>query len=318
MSNKEKFIGEAPMLESPNRKLKFIIPDKAIKNKHLDDSSVDTRVIEDKSVTPEKLSDSVQGYLVIPITNSIDKKYANITSELYSMIESLQVGGIALSNQFGERTDIGITQKTLTKALGKFWQEMGNITGKDYMDFKLTAVPVTTYSEGDVLVNITADCSDAISNFDNIKIYVDGVLIAESSDVEVFTTSYTISKTAVIRAEGVILGKLVTKQVTAIKEIPFFVGAGQVYTDVMNEEYRHEIVGTLEGNFDVTVKNTGDYFFIIIPTSRVSEFRRADMNGLGLQIEIPMSMQIIEDIAIYKSLNSYQAGTYNIDIDINS
>ena len=61
MSNKEKFIGEAPLSESPKGKLKFIIPDKTIKNKHLDDDSVDTRVIEDKSVTPTKLSDSIQG-----------------------------------------------------------------------------------------------------------------------------------------------------------------------------------------------------------------------------------------------------------------
>ena len=315
MTKEKTQIGRAELNKAPQKPISFKLKDKAIKNKHLDDSSVDTRVIKDKAVTPEKLSDSVQGYLVIPITDSIDKKYTNITSELYSMIESLQVGGIALSNQFGDRTDIGITQKTLTKALGKFWQEMGNITGKDYMDFKLTVVPVTTYSETSAQIRITADCSEAISDFDSIKIYVDNVLIAESSDLEVFTATHTISKTSVVKAVGVILGKTVIKEQTILDELPFFIGSGSVYTDIMNEECRQTLEGTLEGNYDMQVKNNGEYIFIIIPASRKSEFRRADMNGY----EIPMAAPVeIEDIVVYKSISTYVAGEYNIDIDINS
>jgi hypothetical protein len=58
--------------------------------------------------------------------------------------------------------------------------------------------------------------------------------------------------------------------------------------------------------------------FIIIPVSHKGEFRRADMNGLGIKIEIPMASTTYDDYIVYKSLNTYKAGTYNIDIDINS
>jgi hypothetical protein len=42
------------------------------------------------------------------------------------------------------------------------------------------------------------------------------------------------------------------------------------------------------------------------------------MNGLGIKIEIPMASATYDDYVVYKSLNTYKAGTYNIDIDINS
>ena len=55
--------------------------------------------------------------------------------------------------------------------------------------------------------------------------------------------------------------------------------------------------------------------FIIIPASREDEFRRAkfDMGGF----EIPMTVTQTTDLIICKTLNRYDAGTYNIDIDIN-
>lgn len=183
------------------------------------------------------------------------------------------------------------------------------------MDFTLTVVPVTTFSEQAATVNITADCRMAISNFDSIKIYVDNHLVAESGDVEVFTTSHVINETSEIKAVGVILGKTITKNATAVKEIPFFMGSGATYTDVMNLSCLKELDGTLEGDYDVTISHTGDYMFIIIPLSHKNEFRRADMNGYEIPFEAPV---VIQDYVIYKSVNTYQAGTYNVDIDINT
>ena len=322
--DKEKYIVEAKMREEPKKPtLKFKLGDKCVKNKHLDDKSVDTRVLDDKSVTPDKLADDVKPYIVNDvddkyktIADNLDEKYTNITNELYSMVESLQVGGIALSQQFGNRTDIGISQKTLTKALGKFWDEMSTITGKTYMDFTLTVVPTTTYSETSVAITIKADCSDSISNFDSIKLYIDNVLIGESSDLEVYTKAYTIHKTSMVKAVGVILGKTITKEQQVVKEIPFFMGSGQNYQDVMNEKCRKQLVGTLEGDYDVQINNTGDYLFVIIPNSKKEEFRRCTMDMSG--IEFQFTEEEHSRFLVCKSVNTYQAGTYNIDIDINS
>lgn len=290
----------------------------SIESKHLANDAVTTPKIKDGAVTPNKLSNNVQHAIVKPLTDQVDAKYKNITDELYSLIASLQVGGIALSQQFGDRTDIGISQKTLTKVLGRMWDELAIITGKTYMDFTLTVQPIEAYTEGPATITITADCSEAISDFDSIKIYNGNELIAESEDVVRFTTSLSIDQTSVIRAVGMIMGKTITKEQTVIKEIPFFIGSGQVYTDVMNPSCLQPLDGTLEGDYDVTIRNNGDYMFIIIPISRKDEFRRADMNGLGLKVEIPLNATEHEDYVVYQSVNTYKAGTYNIDIDINS
>lgn len=112
------------------------------------------------------------------------------------------------------------------------------------------------------------------------------------------------------------MGKIVTKEITVNKAEGFFMGSGQVYTDVIVPECAKTIEGSLEGDYDITVKNNGEYIFIIIPASRKEEFRRCkmDMNGF----EIPIEITEMTDYIVCKSLNTYKAGTYNIDIDINS
>ena len=325
--DKNALIGNGPLSKEPKDKLRFLIANKAIKSKHLDD----------KAVTPNKLSDDFQRIVVDPVLDAmfndrirplienleksgatLDEKYENITQELYSMIASLQVGGIALSGKFGDRTDIGIHQKVLTKALGRLWKEIGIITGKTYMDYTLTVQPTQIWAEGTGTVTVIADCSEAISDFDNIKVYVNGVLKAESHDITKYKTTVEITEDSIIRVDGIIMGKIITKSQEVKKAVPFFMGSGSTYTDVMVPENIKELIGTLEGDYNLTVKNDGDYMFIIIPVSHKDEFRRADMNGLGLKVEIPMASTTYDDYVVYKSLNTYKAGTYNIDIDINS
>ena len=319
----KRHIGESPINESPKKNFGFLIGDDKIKTKH----------IKDKQVTPEKLADSVETSWFMRMydkyiqpawdrlhreNSSLDTKYKSITDELYSMIASLQTGGIALSQKFGYREDIGISQRALTKAVGRLWEEIGIITGKTYMDYTLTVQPTQVWAEGSKQVTVIADCSDAISDFDNIKVYVNGVLKAESHDITRYQTTVEITQDSIIRVEGVIMGKTITKTQEVKKAVPFFMGGGMNYQEVMIPENLKELIGTLEGDYDLTVKHNGDYMFIIIPISHKDEFRRADMNGLGIKIEIPMASTTYDDYVVYKSLNTYKAGTYNIDIDINS
>lgn len=308
----------------------------AVEGDNVKPGSIENRHLANGSVTPEKLSPSVKsGWLfpnikewydinVKPIIdklfsndNSIDRKYTAITNELYSMIRSLQVGGIALSQKFGNREDIGISQKTLTKTIGRIWEELGTITGKTYMDFTLTVQPHTISKEGTATVSVTVDCSDSISDFDLLQIFVNNEIVAETSDVSVYNMQIDISSdgTSVVKAIGTILGKPIIKEESVKKYFPFFMGSGNVYTDIMNEECQKELHGTLEGDYDIVVKNTNDYIFIIIPISHKDEFRRAklDMNGF----EIPLDVTEASDYIICQTLNRYKAGTYNIDIDIN-
>ena len=332
--DKQVNIGNSKLSEKPKNPFKFILGEKIIKTKHLDD----------KIVTPEKLADTIEtswfkqmyNKYIQPVIDSIngnsdqldkkyntiteqlDDKYEVVTRELYSMIASLQVGGIALSEQYGDRTDIGVCQKTLTKTLGALLNEIGNLTGKTYMDFDMTVRPTFIAKEGVGEVTVSVDCTSAISDFDDIKFYIDDELMVESHDVSIFTRTLPISVEGdhIIKAVGVILGKTITKTSQVTKIVPFLMGSGQQYQDIIQLKYKKELIGTLEGDYDVTVENTGDFIFIIIPISRKEEFRRCklDMNGF----EIPLEETETPDFIVCKSVNAYQAGTYNIDIDINS
>ena len=342
MAEKEQYIGKSELKGKPNKPFSFKLKNGIVKTRHLEDGAVTTPKIKDGAVTPEKRSNNFDDAVVKPyvnevdnkyntitgqldskyssITSELDGKYEDVTEELYSMIASLQVGGIALSGKFGDRTDIGIHQKTLTKAIGKLWDELATVTGKTYMDFTLTVQPTFIAKEGSATVTASADCADSIMDFESIQFYVNDVLKAESHDVSVFTHNLVIENDNIstVKAVGVIMGKRIVKETQVEKLFPFFMGSGQNYTDVTNLECQKELVGTLEGDYDVTIKHTGDYVFIIIPASHKEEFRRADMNGLGIKIEIPMQATAYDDYVVYKSLNTYKAGTYNIDIDINS
>ena len=302
MAEKEKYLSESLIKDKPIKALGLQIKEGAIT----------TSKIANQAVTTEKLAEDLKGKLTA--TEYLDEKYTNITNELYSMIQSLQVSGVALSNQLGDREDIGISQKALTKIIGEIWEAIQDPSHKVF-NFTLTANPEFSYADAPVDVTITADSSMAISDFDNIKIYIDDELTAESSDISVYTIHRDITQNSVIKAVGMILGKTITKELTVHVEVPFFMGSGLVYTNIINEKCRKELIGTLEGDYDTVVKNTNDYIFIIIPKSRKEEFRRADMNGY----EIPLTIiEETQDYVVYKSINKYNAGTYNIDININT
>lgn len=243
--------------------------------------------------------------------------------DLQGQIDALQIGGWAISQMFGNDTHIGISQNTLTNLFGRLWEVIGEIKGKDYMDFTLTVNPAYTYREGDVPVTITADCTDTVSYFDSIKLYVDDVLVDEATNINLLTTVATISQTSSVKAVGVIVGKTIEKELSVIKELPTFMGsapANGTYLDVMVSANWKEIEGTLEGAYDITVNHDGDNIYIILPISMKDEFRRivtrngVDMNGF----EFPLELTETVDLVIAKSVNTYRAGTYNIDININS
>jgi hypothetical protein len=125
-----------------------------------------------------------------------------------------------------------------------------------------------------------------------------------------------ITESSTIKVEGTIMGKMIAKTETVYKDIPFFMGSGMDYTEVMVPECHKELIGTLEGDYDVVIRNSGEYMFVIIPISKKQEYRRCKMDMSG--IEISFTETEMQDYIVCKSLNTYNAGTYNIDIDINS
>ena len=318
MAEKEQYIGKSELRGKPDKPLSFKLKDDSVKTRHIEDGAVTTPKIKDGAVTPSKISDDFKSKVVLPSYNQLDQKYQNITDELYSMVASLQVGDIALSQRLGNREDIGISQNALTEMILRIWNKIGEMTGECYMGFNMVVTPTSIFAESGANVHLVADSRSSVSNFDSIRIFANEELVAEDRAVDVLDINFVINETSTIKCIAVIAGKTFTKQETVTMSIPFFMGSGHDYQDVMVPECKKELNDTLEGDYDVTIRNNGDYMFIIIPISHKDEFRRADMNGLGLNVEIPMNATEYRDYVVYKSLNTYQAGTYNIDIDINS
>lgn len=126
MSNSnEKYIGESLIREEPGKKLKLKIGDKVIKKKHLSDE-------------------------VSEVFNDVD----NLQNE----IDSLEVAGIALSNDYGSNPLIGISQMKLTESYNE--QTEKNAQYDEILDEHTTELENTyrkseTYSKGQIDEMIT-------------------------------------------------------------------------------------------------------------------------------------------------------------------
>lgn len=291
------------------------IADDAVRSRNIADSVIKSNHIASKAVTPEKLSDDVEEAIVAPAINVLDLKYKGITDELRQMIETQQESGIALSQHLGFNENIGVSQKAITNAILKIWNKICDMTGEIISEgFTMRVEPTHIITEEDIEVEVFAESQNPLSGFESLQFFANGVLKDVAHNVESYHTVFTINETSVIRCEAVMLGKTYVQEAEVVKQTPFFMGSGMHYEEVITPECEQPLEGTIEGSYDVTVKNTGEHIFILIPKSRTSEFRRADMNGY----EIPFTRSTDNNFLILKSINLYNAGVYNIDIDINT
>jgi len=298
----------------------FHIKFKAIRNEHIDDGAVDTRTLDDGAVTtpkiadgavtPEKLSDRIVPEVINPLLKPLKEKDA----DLQNQIDSFNAHGLSVSNQFGNNQHIGISQKTLTLAFNKLWQKLEDITGEVLQGISMAVTPSYYIGEEGCTVNITADTVDTAGIFEYIKFYLNGELIGEAEEVHHFETETEISDTSVVRCEAQILGIPYEESKTITHYASFWLGAGTDYTDIMDNEHLVPIHRVMRCAKDITASED-DRIFIVIGESLSERFIRADINGA----EIPMTEETvtIEDVTykVFTSENTYQAGTYNIDIN---
>lgn len=315
MTEKDKYIGQSKLLGKPDKPLKFKLGDKIVKAKHIDNGAV----------TPEHLSDSVEtiwfkkmyAKYIQPVVdtlmgkiNGCDDKYKGITDELYSMIRSIQVGGIALSDRLGNREDIGVTQKALTDIINSLNTRIDDIAGEYTRGFSMTVTPDAFISEDTCEVNITAQMSTGL--FEHIAFYLDDVLLVEGDKVSSLTRTTTIDKTTEVKCIATIMGIEYTKRHTVTKYYPFFIGGGNSLEEALTPENARTYDGSLAGGYDVEVKEN-QRIYVLIPLSIQSQVVRMDMNGF----EIPMDRYTDGRNVIYVTQNRYKAGTLNIDITNN-
>ena len=293
---KEKYIGESNMLDRPGKKIGFRIAD----------GSVTTPKLADHAVTPEKLSDATVAYLQDILKRGVE--------DLQNQIDALEIHGIAVSNEFGSDTHISVSQKTMTDAINRLWAKIEEMTGEALQGINMTVTPDYFISEDGADVHIHANTVETNGIFEHIAFYIDGTLIAEADNVDMFEHDVHIDATSVIKCIAKIMGIEYTAQHIITHYNSFWLGAGAVASDIMDESHVIPITNGMRGAYDVTVADD-EHIIIVVGDSLKEGFIRADMNGF----EIPMVESSVTvdgvDYKVFTSINAYNAGTYNIDVN---
>ena len=289
MSEKQKQIGEAKIKGPIHSPFTFKLKEGAIKTEH----------IADKAVTTEKVSPEFIRYIEEDIQNQID---------------AIQIGGWAVSNEFGDDPHIGISQKALTAAFNRLWSKLEDMTGEALQGINMIVTPDYFISETGADVHITANTVETNGIFEHIAFYGNGTLFAEADNVDYFGFDHHIDETTVIECVAKIMGIEYTRQHIVTHYNSFWLGAGATYNDVMNVSHVIPITNGMRGAYDIDVA-AGQHIIVIVGASLAEGFLRADMNGF----EIPFTeTSITKDGVAYRvftSVNTYNAGVYNIDIN---
>ena len=261
--------------------------------------------ISNEAITPEKLDPSTINVLMGPVKE--------ITDDLQNQIDSFNEHGLSVSNKFGNNEHIGISQKTLTRAINNIYAILEGVTGQTYLGFTWQITPEFFVGESASTIRITAQPSVQNEVLEHIELSVNDVVIEASKRDNVTSYSFDLelSETATIKCTAYVLGVKYERQQTITHYPSFWVGAGATYSDVMTDA---NLTLLPRSTKEVTCE-AGDNIVIVINDAIKSQFIRADING----VEIPFTESTIEidniTYRVYTSENTYVAGTYNIDIN---
>ena len=280
-SSNEKYLGESLLKDIPGKKLSLKIGDKTIRRKHLSDEVL-------------WLYDKV--------------------NDLQNQVSSMSPTGAALSNEFGDNSLIGVSQKTLTEAINEIWYKLEDITGETLIGVNLTVSPEYYVGEEGCLVHLDAETVSEHGILETVKFLVNGEEVISSGGVHEFEYDVLITDTSVIKCEAKILGVVYERSVTITHYSPFWVGAGTSYSSVMTMSNIRSAANGMKGNYSIPF-TAGQRLFVIVEDILRDRFVRADMNGVEIQFTETTQTISGKTYYILTSENTYQAGTYNIDIN---
>lgn len=279
MVDKEKYLGESKLIEQPNKKLKLLIGDGAIKSKHIDD----------EAILEKHLSENA-------------KEYFN------QLAASIEAGDIALSKEFGQSEVIGITQKKLSEEHESVWNAINSIIN-DKATVSLTVTPSVVHVGSTNTITLKATTDTAATE---IKITGGASVITGSGKSVQGTDTVQLSAAGekTYTAEFTINGlkKSTTAKLTAVNKI--YYGSGDTYTDATSVASARK---TPAGTYNVTVETSGKSIFFVIPATMT--INKATLSGFDFPLDAPVSVEK-DNVSYksYKSSNTMDAGTYQIVI----
>lgn len=236
----------------------------------------------------------------------------DIDNKINSFLES--IGGTAISTQFGDSDLVGVSQRIVTEAINKIWDKLDELTGETHRAINMIISP-DFFIGDECVITMAASATELGGNFDYIEFLINGEPF-EGNHAEVvsnFACSTTITKECDITCNAIILGKKYTVSQHIGHNDSFWIGAGNTYDDIFDLQHTVKL-NNFKGNYNINFAQRNK-LFIIIPSKYSNVFIRADLNGF----EIPMNRETVtinnESYIVYTSVNSYNSGIYNIDIN---
>lgn len=254
-------------------------------------------------------ADKIAPYAVTP-----DKLHPDTIKIWDDIAKGAEMGGVALLQDFGNSIYFGVSQKVLTEALNKIWAKIEDITGESLLGFQMEITPEYYIGEEGSNIHVTATTVDTVGVFEYIKFYINGQLIKEGENVDYMEFDTEINETSVVMCVAKILGVEYQKQAIITHYSSFWLGAGSTYTDVMKNSNLRPITNGMRGAYNIDV-TSGQNIIIVLGESLREGFIRADINGVEIAFVETTQTVNGNTYKVLTSENTYQAGTYNIDIN---
>lgn len=292
------------------------IQDLAVTEPKLADDAVSTRTIQNLAVTPAKLSDDVVPVVIQPLLDQLDRMHRIILRDLQNQINGFYDHGVAVSNFFGDNTNIGISQKTLTYAINRIYDLLEEALDRTLKEFTWEVTPIYVYGQEPTAVTVTALPVEEGGILEHVELWVDGEIIENATAEGVTSYAYTFetNKTVDVTLKAQVLGIPYERSQRVTHYDSFWMGGAANYTSIYN--HTDKVVDVSNGmrtSKNITI-NDGEYIFIVLGNYLKDAFVRADINGVEIPF-LPADTTTLSGFTIYKSENTYQAGTYNIDIN---
>lgn len=278
MAEKETQIGRANMNQAPQKPISFKLKDKSVKTKHLADRAVTKETIADGAVDNQQLAERSVSW------DKVDDNLKNIITT------SGGQHGIPLSTEFGDSNMLGITQKTLSEAIGDVHKDGGDfIPLQQQIDqivsgqatVSLTANKSAIFVGEDTQVSLTATTDIDASQ---IKIYKGDVHLGTGSGPRSYTiTSREIPQSAgstTYRAEFTIAGlvKQATRAITAV--YPIYYGALASYSSEGLTQLSTPTT-TVKGTYTIGLDTTPKKIYFKVPKSNVTGITKVELLSDG-------------------------------------
>lgn len=241
------------------------------------------------------------------IIGEFQRRLDDMNTQMQSFLETAS-GGEAFSNLYGDSQVMGVTQKTLTETITRLYQLIGDSIGIDMNNVEITITPDAFFKNEEAVINISAIAEYGL--FDSVTVYFDGEQVLQRTSVQSFSENLTVNKTTTIRVDAVLFGRHYIEEKTVQMSSDFFIGAGASYEDVYNPAYSRPYSGDPKGSYTINVAE-GQRIIFILPTADVSKVEQIEMNDFNILMETAT----FGIYTAFTSLETYQAGTYTIDIN---